>query len=91
MPEFDARDEKNGRKERSGGSTPQARSAWKEATSMSVRVARAMGEIRDLFTLGAIGTWTDGQLIGHYLSGEADSENAFRVLIYRHGPMVLRV
>jgi RNA polymerase sigma factor (sigma-70 family) len=50
-----------------------------------------MGEIRDLFTLGAIGTWTDGQLIGHYLSGEADSENAFRVLIYRHGPMVLRV
>jgi RNA polymerase sigma factor (sigma-70 family) len=59
---------------------------------MSMRVsAAAMWEIQKLFGLGVMGAWTDSQLIDGFLSGQEESEAAFRVLIHRHGPMVLGV
>ena len=60
--------------------------------SMSIRVSgAALGEIQKLFGWGAMGAWTDSQLVEQFLAGEAASEAAFRVLIHRHGPMVLAV
>src|SRR5271156_2647415 len=38
-----------------------------------------------------MGSWTDGQLIARFLGGDETSEEAFRILIHRHGPMVLGV
>ncbi len=38
-----------------------------------------------------MGSWTDGQLIARFLGRDGSSEEAFRVLIHRHGPMVLGV
>ncbi len=59
---------------------------------MSRRVsAAALGEIQKLFGRGAMGTWTDSQLIDEFLGGREESEAAFRILIHRHGPMVLGV
>ncbi len=59
---------------------------------MSIRVSgAALGEIQKLFGWGAMGAWTDSQLIEGFLSGQEESEAAFRVLIHRHGPMVLGV
>src|SRR5262249_39222456 len=48
-------------------------------------------EIHTLFRFGALGTWTDGQLVTQFLAGQEASEAAFRVLIHRHGPMVLGI
>jgi RNA polymerase sigma factor (sigma-70 family) len=42
-----------------------------------------------LFHLGAMGVWADGKLVRHFLSGQSGCEGAFRVLLHRHGPMVL--
>ena len=53
--------------------------------------AEAMEGIYTLFHLGAMGTWTDSQLIAQFTTGREGSEAAFRVLIQRHGPMVLGV
>ena len=59
---------------------------------MSIRISgSAMGELHTLFRWGAMGTWTDSQLMTQFLSGREESEAAFRVLIHRHGPMVLGV
>jgi RNA polymerase sigma factor (sigma-70 family) len=59
---------------------------------MGIRVGRhAIREIQDLFNSGAMGSWTDGQLVAEFLTGQAASEAAFRVLIHRHGPMVLGI
>jgi RNA polymerase sigma factor (sigma-70 family) len=59
---------------------------------MSIRVSgAALGEIRRLFGSGAMGSWTDSQLVDEFLAGQEESEAAFRVLIHRHGPMVLGV
>ena len=59
---------------------------------MSIRVSgAALGELQKLFGWGAMGAWTDSQLVEQFLAGEAASEAAFRVLIHRHGPMVLAV
>lgn len=44
-----------------------------------------------LFHLGVMGTWTDERLVAHYLSDQEGKEAAFRVLLRRHGPMVLGV
>jgi RNA polymerase sigma factor (sigma-70 family) len=51
----------------------------------------ALGEIQTLFRWGAMGSWTDSQLVTLFLTGQEGSEAAFRTLIHRHGPMVLGV
>jgi RNA polymerase sigma factor (sigma-70 family) len=59
---------------------------------MANRVSAATMEgICTLFQWGAMGNWTDDQLVAHFLKGEEASEAAFRVLIHRHGPMVMGV
>ena len=46
-----------------------------------------------LYSLGTVGEWSDGQLLGRFLAREdpAESELAFAALVERHGAMVLRV
>jgi len=46
-----------------------------------------------LYSLGTVGEWSDGQLLGRFLAREdpAESEAAFAALVERHGAMVLRV
>ena len=57
---------------------------------MAIRLAgSAINQLQTLFHWGAIGTWTDSQLVTLFLTDEEGSEAAFRVLIHRHGPMVL--
>jgi RNA polymerase sigma factor (sigma-70 family) len=59
---------------------------------MSRRISgSAIGELHTLFRWGAMGTWTDAQLMTQFLASQEGSEAAFRVLIHRHGPMVLGV
>jgi RNA polymerase sigma factor (sigma-70 family) len=51
-----------------------------------------LGDFRTLFNVGAVGSMTDGELLGRFLDDRANSgESAFGVLIHRHGPMVLGV
>jgi RNA polymerase sigma factor (sigma-70 family) len=49
----------------------------------------AIREIRTLFSAGAMGSWTDGQILSQYLAEKEGNEAALRVLIQRHGPLVL--
>src|SRR3954469_19807464 len=59
---------------------------------MTMRYSRTtIEEVHSLFHLGAMGAWADSRLVGHFLSGQAGAEVAFRVLLHRHGPMVLTV
>jgi RNA polymerase sigma factor (sigma-70 family) len=50
---------------------------------------QAMREIRTLFDCGTIGSRSVGELLAQILSGPEGREPALRVLIERHGPMVL--
>jgi RNA polymerase sigma factor (sigma-70 family) len=59
---------------------------------MAIRLAgSAIDELQTLFHWGAIGNWTDSQLVTLFVTDEEGSEAAFRVLIHRHGPMVLGI
>ncbi len=59
---------------------------------MAIRLSKASYEgIGALFHWGAMGTWSDSQLVAQFLGGQEGSEPAFRVLIHRHGPMVLGI
>src|SRR5262245_42530783 len=59
---------------------------------MSSRISGpASRGLQALYEWGAMGSWNDGQLIARFLGGDESSEDAFRVLIHRHGPMVLSV
>ncbi len=59
---------------------------------MSIQLAgSAIGGMQTLFHWGAIGNWTDSQLVTLFLTAEEGSEAAFRVLIQRHGPVVLGI
>jgi RNA polymerase sigma factor (sigma-70 family) len=51
------------------------------------------GQLGMLFSLGTVGEWSDGQLLGRFLAREApaESEAAFAALVERHGAMVLGV
>ncbi len=52
----------------------------------------ALREIRTLYTLGALGGLSDAQLLEMFLArGGDEAEDAFSVLVGRHGPMVLGV
>ncbi|QDV38294.1 sigma-70 family RNA polymerase sigma factor [Tautonia plasticadhaerens] len=56
---------------------------------MNDRSAAVSSPLRTLFTLGATGTLSDGELLGRYLDGRAEeAELAFSALVERHGPMV---
>ena len=49
-------------------------------------------QLKTLLSVGVIGGLTDGQLLERFVSGrDEDAELAFRALVERHGPMVLRV
>ncbi|MHC5542177.1 sigma-70 family RNA polymerase sigma factor, partial [Singulisphaera rosea] len=49
-------------------------------------------QIQTLYTVGAVGAWTDRQLLERFQEGPGgESEVAFAALVERHGPMVLRV
>ncbi|WP_143206366.1 RNA polymerase sigma factor [Singulisphaera sp. GP187] len=49
-------------------------------------------DLRTLFDQGVFANLTDGELLERFVSRSGElSENAFRVLVERHGPMVLRV
>src|SRR5262249_7206685 len=62
------------------------------AMVMAMRLSgAAIGEIHTLFRWGAMGTWTDGQLMTQFATGQEGGEAAFRILIHRHGPMVLGI
>ncbi len=50
-----------------------------------------MREISALFDRGAMGSWTDEQLLAEFLGGQEAREPALRVLIDRYGPMVLGI
>jgi RNA polymerase sigma factor (sigma-70 family) len=59
---------------------------------MSSQISRpAIRGLQVLYEWGAMGNWTDGQLIARFVGGDETSEEAFRILIHRHGPMVLGV
>ena len=47
--------------------------------------------VHTLFHFGVMGTWTDERLVAQFLSGREGNEAAFRVLLRRHGPMVLGI
>jgi Sigma-70 region 2 len=53
--------------------------------------AGALEGMQTLFSFGAPGFWTDDQLVSQFLCGGEGSGAAFRVLIHRHGPMVLGI
>jgi RNA polymerase sigma factor (sigma-70 family) len=61
-----------------------------------VDMGRAKGsllrEVRRVYSMGAVGGLTDGELVERFVSGRNESsEAAFEELMHRHGPMVLRV
>ncbi len=52
----------------------------------------AKRQLQTLFSVGACGALTDGQLLDRFATGRGEAgELAFAVLVERHGPMVLRV
>src|SRR5262249_17723183 len=57
---------------------------------MPTRDSVAVNEgVHTLFQSGALGAWTDGQLVSRFVSGREGGEAAFRALVHRHGPMVM--
>ena len=51
-----------------------------------------LGQFRTLFNVGTVRDMTDGQLLERFATDPGESaEQAFAVLVDRHGPMVLRV
>ncbi len=53
------------------------------------RADGAIWQARGVIDLISVGSMTDGQLVERHLAGR--DEAAFRALVARHGPMVLRV
>ncbi|WP_337176828.1 RNA polymerase sigma factor [Paludisphaera sp.] len=51
----------------------------------------AAGPLKALMTLGAFGEAPDARLLDVYRSGRLGADEAFRVMVERHGPMVLAV
>ncbi|WP_165246977.1 RNA polymerase sigma factor [Paludisphaera soli] len=47
--------------------------------------------LQTLMTLGVLGDWSDGRLLELYRSRRPGGDEAFQVLVRRHGPMVLAV
>jgi len=49
-------------------------------------------ELRTLFQIGAVGTWSDSRLVDEFRTRSGpEAEAAFSTLVNRHGPMVRRV
>ena len=50
----------------------------------------ARGSLDTLWTVGALGAMTDGELLDHFqVHRDTSGQDAFRILVQRHGPMVL--
>jgi RNA polymerase sigma factor (sigma-70 family) len=47
--------------------------------------------IAALYKVGVMANWPDSDLVAQFFTGEEGKEAAFRILIHRHGPMVLGV
>ena len=48
------------------------------------------GSLDTLWTVGALGAMTDGELLDHFqVHRDTSGQEAFRILVQRHGPMVL--
>ncbi|MGO9467965.1 MAG: RNA polymerase sigma factor [Isosphaeraceae bacterium] len=48
------------------------------------------GSLDTLWTVGALGAMTDGELLDHFqVHRDTSGQDAFRILVQRHGPMVL--
>jgi RNA polymerase sigma factor (sigma-70 family) len=60
---------------------------------MTERLSAVTNPFRTLFEVGAVGGMTDGQLLHLFTtrSDEAAAEAAFKALMERHGPLVLKV
>ncbi len=60
---------------------------------MEIRQAGTLsGHLEALFRVGVVGGMSDAQLLERFVAGRDDGgEAAFRALVERHGPMVLRV
>ncbi len=58
----------------------------------SRRSSELFGHLETLFRVGAVGGLSDAQLLERFVAGRDEAgEAAFRALVARHGPMVLRV
>lgn len=57
---------------------------------IDTRIGRIGGDLVGLIRDGALGRWTDAELLRRFARGpgEAEAEAAFAVLVERHGPMV---
>src|SRR5215469_16883923 len=48
------------------------------------------GSLDTLWAVGALGAMTDGELLDHFRAHrDTSGQDAFRILVRRHGPMVL--
>jgi RNA polymerase sigma factor (sigma-70 family) len=61
------------------------------ARMSSSQTGAVLGRVQTLFHLGAMGAWTDGQLVERFAAGGEGGETALEVLVARHGPMVLGI
>ena len=57
----------------------------------AVRLSSVNRDLSTLWTVGRLGAADDTELVGRFLEGDALSETAFRILVERHGAMVLGV
>jgi RNA polymerase sigma factor (sigma-70 family) len=55
------------------------------------RTGAVIRQLDTLFTAGALGSHTDGQLLERFLDRRAGGEAAFEALVARHGPMVMGI
>ncbi len=63
-----------------------------ELMSSGSRPDRLLRQFEDLFATGVVGGLSDGELLERFLQDRsAAGEAAFRAIVERHGPMVLRV
>ena len=49
------------------------------------------GQIRTLWTIGTVGEADDSALLSRFARRQDEPDDAFRILVERHGPMVVRV
>lgn len=57
----------------------------------AVRPSSVNRDLSTLWSVGRLGAADDMELVGRFLEGDALSETAFRILVERHGAMVLGV
>ena len=69
-----------------------AEKSWRHGPMPGRPSGVVLKDLHTLFRVGAVGGLTDGQLLERFLSERDDAgEAAFRALVERHAPMVLRI